>query len=192
MRPLRLAAIGGGLLIFVMLALLVGRGLRRQGAEVSAQPGDRAAGAPGPGGSVRAGAPVRAAAGAVASAPSAPAAVARPAADSPGLERARQLIAARQIDPALALLNQLRAAEPDNADVLYLQAMVYFDNRRFTEGLAAAQLAVRKDPSLKDGSGPHQGGDPVARERSRLRALAGLSPGAGTAGDAVHPGSGAA
>ena len=50
---------------------------------------------------------------------------------------------------ALAVLDGLRAAEPDNAEVLYLQAIIHLDNRRWTEGVAAAQLAVKKDPALK-------------------------------------------
>jgi hypothetical protein len=81
------------------------------------------------------------AAGAPAAAPS--------SGDSPALEQARQMIARGEIDPAIALLNQLRTQQPDNADVPYLLAMVDFDNRRWPDGLAAAQIAVRKNPALK-------------------------------------------
>jgi tetratricopeptide (TPR) repeat protein len=59
------------------------------------------------------------------------------------------LVARGEIDPAIARLNQLRAQEPDNADAPYLLAMIYFDNRRWPDGLAAAQIAVRKSPALK-------------------------------------------
>ena len=59
------------------------------------------------------------------------------------------MIARGEIDPAIALLNQLRTQQPDNADVPYLLAMVDFDNRRWPDGLAAAQMAVRKNPALK-------------------------------------------
>ena len=59
------------------------------------------------------------------------------------------MIARGEIDPAIALLNQLRAQQPDNADAPYLLAMIDFDNRRWPDGLAAAQIAVRKNPALK-------------------------------------------
>jgi hypothetical protein len=59
------------------------------------------------------------------------------------------MVARGEIDGAIALLNQLRTQQPDNADVPYLLAMVDFDNRRWPDGLAAAQIAARKNPSLK-------------------------------------------
>jgi hypothetical protein len=65
------------------------------------------------------------------------------------LEQARQMVARGEVDPAIATLNQLRAQEPDNADASYLLAMIYFDNRRWFDGVAAAQIAVRKNPALK-------------------------------------------
>src|SRR5262249_26207284 len=76
-------------------------------------------------------------------------AAAAPGAESPQLEQARQMVARGEIEPAIALLNQVRAQQPDNADVPYLLAMVDFDNRRWPDGLAAAQIAVRKNPALK-------------------------------------------
>ena len=59
------------------------------------------------------------------------------------------MIARGEIDPAIALLNRLRVDRPDDADVPYLLAMVYFDGRRWSDGLAAAQVATKKDPTLK-------------------------------------------
>jgi len=72
-----------------------------------------------------------------------------PAADSPQLEQARQMVARGEVDGAIALLNQVRAQQPENADAPYLLAMIDFDNRRWPDGLAAAQIAVRKNPALK-------------------------------------------
>jgi hypothetical protein len=54
-----------------------------------------------------------------------------------------------EVDGAVALLNHLRTQQPDNAEVPYLLAMIDFDNRRWPDGLAAAQIAVRKNPALK-------------------------------------------
>jgi hypothetical protein len=59
------------------------------------------------------------------------------------------MVARGEVEPAIAVLNQLRAQEPDNADASYLLAMINFDNRRWQDGLAAAQIAVRKNPALK-------------------------------------------
>jgi hypothetical protein len=59
------------------------------------------------------------------------------------------MIAQGQADQAVALLNQLRLEQPENADVPYLLAVTYFDQHRWADGLAAAQLAVRKSPALK-------------------------------------------
>ncbi len=130
----------GGFVLVVMLALSLGRGLRRkvgEPAEVARR--------------VR-----RARRGFTRGRP--PAArrrrqptsrrrsAAAPAAEDPRLEQARQLIARRRRSPkAIALLDQLRAEEPANADVPYLLAMIYFDQRRWSEGLAAAQIAVRQE-----------------------------------------------
>ena len=43
----------------------------------------------------------------------------------------------------------MRTERPENADAPYLLAMVYFDHRRWPDGLAAAQVAVQKDPAPK-------------------------------------------
>ncbi|HEY7372997.1 MAG TPA: serine/threonine-protein kinase [Polyangia bacterium] len=132
-RPFRFAWLGALFLVVALLALLIGRALRSggDGTATAARP---------PAGPAGSASPATAAA---------PAAARAPAADSPQLEQARQMVARGEIDGAIALLNQLRAQQPDNADVPYLLAMVDFDNRRWPDGLAAAQIAVRKNPVLK-------------------------------------------
>jgi len=59
------------------------------------------------------------------------------------------MVARGEIDLAIALMNQVRAQQPDNAAAPYLLAMVNFDNKRWPDGVAAAQIAVRKNPALK-------------------------------------------
>jgi hypothetical protein len=129
-RQFRLAWIGALFVVVALLALLIGRGLRSDGGNASA--GSR----PSAPTTARTPAPAAATAGAS-------------AADSPQLEQARQMIARGEIEPGIALLNQIRTQQPDNADAPYLLAMVDFDNRRWPDGLAAAQIAVRKNPALK-------------------------------------------
>jgi hypothetical protein len=135
-RQLRLPLIGALFLIVALLALLIGRGLKRGG------DGSATAAAP-PAGAAPAGAAHVAPAAGAAAAPGAP------SAESPQIEQARQMVARGEIDPAIALLNQVRAQQPDNAEAPYLLAMIDFDNRRWPDGLAAAQIAVRKNPALK-------------------------------------------
>ena len=131
-RQFRMAWIGALFVVVALLALLIGRGLRHSGGEVT-------------------GTLTMARRSTAATPTTAGTAVpsAGPSGDSQGLEQARQMIARGEIDPAIALLNQLRTQQPDNADVPYLLAMVDFDNRRWPDGLAAAQMAVRKNPALK-------------------------------------------
>jgi len=137
-RQWRLAGIGLLFVAVAMLALLIGRGLRHSGeaATISPQGGQ---------GTTAARAPTSHGAPAVPAA--VPAAARGP--EDPRLEQARQLAGSGQTDAAIALLNQVRAQDPDNADALYLLAMANFDTRRWADGLAAAQIAVRKNPSLK-------------------------------------------
>ena len=132
-RQFRFAWLGALFLVVALLALLIGRALKSggDGAATAARPPAGPAGSA-PSALTNAGAP---------------AAVRAP--DSPQLEQARQMVARGEIDGAIALLNQLRTQQPDNADVPYLLAMVDFDNRRWPDGLAAAQIAVRKNPALK-------------------------------------------
>jgi serine/threonine-protein kinase len=131
-RQWRLAGIGLLFLGVAMLALLIGRGLRH--------PGEAATGSGAPGAAKSAGSHA---------APAAAAAPAQAGPENPRLDEARRLVASGQVDAAIAVLNQVRAQEPDNADALYLLAMVNFDNRRWADGLAAAQIAVRKNPTLR-------------------------------------------
>jgi serine/threonine-protein kinase len=124
----------GAFVLVVLVALSVGRGLRRK---VGGEPSPVAATAP-------SAAPERSAA------PAAPAPAAPPAAgESPHIEEARQLVAAGQTPKALAVLEQLRADKPDDADAPYLLATIYFDQRRWSEALPAAQAAIRLNPALK-------------------------------------------
>jgi tetratricopeptide (TPR) repeat protein len=128
-RQFRMAWLGALFVVVALLALLIGRGLRHpdEGTTTAARS---------PAGAAPSATPT-----AVAAAPS--------SGDSAALEQARQMVARGEIDQAIAMLNQLRTQQPDNADVPYLLAMVYFDNRRWPDGLAAAQIAVRKNPGLK-------------------------------------------
>ena len=72
-----------------------------------------------------------------------------PAVEDPRIEQARQLVAAGQTPKAIELLDQLHAEKPADADAPYLLATIYFDQRRWSEGLGAAQTAVRLNPELK-------------------------------------------
>jgi hypothetical protein len=86
--------------------------------------------------------------GAVAGAEQAPSHAA-PAGGDARLEEARKLVARGEWERAVALLETLRAESPDAAEPVYLLATTQLDHRRFADGLAAAQLAARKDPTLK-------------------------------------------
>ena len=119
---------GAGFLVIALMALLIGRALRSKPATEVANGAARKAPAP---------------SSASGTAP------ARPAGETPGIEEARGLIARGQIDQAIAVLNRVRTERPEDADAPYLLAMVYFDHRRWPDGLAAAQVAVQKDPALK-------------------------------------------
>ena len=139
----------GGFVLVVLVALSLGRGLRRkvgQGepAEVATASGSHAAASraaepaatsPAPPGS-----------GNAVVAPPGPRA---PAPEDPRIEQARQLVAAGQSPKAIELLDQLHAEKPADADAPYLLATIYFDQRRWSEGLGAAQNAVRSNPALK-------------------------------------------
>jgi serine/threonine-protein kinase len=144
----RALSLGLGIVGLVTAALLVGRALRHHGSEPAEA---SAALTASPSAPVAMGAVVPPTAARPAQAPAAAAPPPSPPspATAQGLEEARQLIARHDTEGAMAVLGRLRAAEPENADVLYLQALVEFDARRWTEGVAAAQLAVKKDPALK-------------------------------------------
>jgi eukaryotic-like serine/threonine-protein kinase len=162
-RRWRLVWVVGGFMLLVLLALLLGRGLRgRPGDTAAARPAETPpAPAPAP---AKAPAPATAPAAATAPAPAAasapaptraggppatPPAVAAPAGENPHIEEARQLVAAGQTPKAIEVLNRLRAEQPNDPDAPYLLATIHFDAHRWPEGLAAAQEAVRKNPALK-------------------------------------------
>ncbi len=138
----------GGFVLVVMLGISVGLGLRRKVGGPAASASAAGSHAAGPGAAEPAGGPSPSAeAHAPASvAPSAPRA---PAAEDPRIEQARQLVAAGQSPQAIELLDQLHAEKPADADAPYLLATIYFDQRRWSEGLGAAQTAVRLNPELK-------------------------------------------
>ena len=137
----------GGFVLVVMVALSLGRGLRRkvgEPAEVATAPGSHAAASRAA--EPAATPPSTARSGNADVAPSGPRA---PAAEDPRIEQARQLVAAGQSPKAIELLDQLHAEKPADADAPYLLATIYFDQRRWSEGLGAAQTAVRLNPELK-------------------------------------------
>jgi tetratricopeptide (TPR) repeat protein len=65
------------------------------------------------------------------------------------MEEARQLLTKGEWEQAVAVLNRLRAEDPESADAPYMLANIYIDNKRWSDGVAAAQAAVRKNPALK-------------------------------------------
>jgi eukaryotic-like serine/threonine-protein kinase len=140
-RQLRLLWIGCGFLLIVLIGLTIGRGLRHGGGsavETAAAPTAPAV-RPAPAAARPTPAP--------ASAP--PPSVPAPASEDARIEQARQMVAAGQAAEAVALLDRVRAERPDDADAPYLLAMIAFDAHRWSEGLAQAQTAVRKNPSFR-------------------------------------------
>ncbi|HEY1418068.1 MAG TPA: tetratricopeptide repeat protein, partial [Myxococcaceae bacterium] len=136
------------------VALSLGRGLRRKvgepaevatasGSHVAASRAGEPAGAPPPS-TARNGT-----ANVAPSGPSGRSGPGAPAAEDPRIEQGRQLVAAGQSPKAIELLDQLHAEKPADADAPYLLATIYFDQRRWSEGLGAAQTAVRLNPELK-------------------------------------------
>jgi len=121
--------VGGAVVAAGIVALVVGASMRPHPSASSATSAGAAIPPPGQG----------------ASAPSS----AATASAEERLNEARQLVARKEWEKAVALLNDLRQQQPDNADAAYLLATIYLDNRRWSEGLTQAQVAVRKDPTLK-------------------------------------------
>jgi hypothetical protein len=79
---------------------------------------------------------------------------AKPAPRAPGpadgrLDEPRRLLARGDWEQALDALARLRSEAPEDPEVAYLIATIDLEHRRWSEGLAAAQVAVRKDPALK-------------------------------------------
>jgi hypothetical protein len=78
------------------------------------------------------------------------AAVAAPTASvADRLAEARRLLASGDWEHARQALEALRADAPDDAESAYLLATIDLEHHRFAEGLAAAQVATRKNPALK-------------------------------------------
>jgi serine/threonine-protein kinase len=127
-RDRRLLAISVGTLVAVVVAVGVAA-LTRGSRSPAPAPSASAAAAPGPAG------------------PSGPPVAAGP--EDPRLEQARKLVASGDWEGAVAVLNALRADKPDDADAAYLLATTYLDNKRWSDGIAAAQVAVRKNPAFK-------------------------------------------
>ena len=146
-------AVWGGIAVgaLVVAALLVGRAVRTDaGAKVDAK---RAAGA-------AAGAKAQHVVGAPpktvrepSAAPAAPTPVDSPppsaSAITEQLIEARRFLARGDWEQARATLETLRAGAPDDADAAYLLATIDLEHRRWADGLAAAQVAVRRNPALK-------------------------------------------
>ncbi|MFL5304166.1 MAG: protein kinase domain-containing protein [Polyangia bacterium] len=140
-RQWRLLWIGCAFLLVVLVGLTIGRTLRHG----SGPAPETAASAP----VSRPGAPPEPRRPAAPSAAPAPASVPPPAAEDPRIEQARQMLAATQTADAVALLERVRADKPDDADAPYLLAMIDFEAHRWSEGLANAQVAVRKNPGFR-------------------------------------------
>jgi hypothetical protein len=133
----KLAWVGVGVLAAVVVVLIV---VRASGGGAPAGAASAAAGPAPAAGSVPGSAPG-------APPPSPSGAPARP--DDPRIDEARKLVAAGNWEQAVALLNQARVDNPDNAEAAYMLASVYLDNKRWSDGIAAAQVAVRKNPAFK-------------------------------------------
>ncbi|HZL16914.1 MAG TPA: protein kinase [Polyangia bacterium] len=148
-RPLRVGGViaGFALLVVVLLALTLGRGLRRRTGENAEATSATAAAAspvvPSPAASVRA------QAAAPVAAPPIPSVVAPSSPEDPRIEQARQLVAAGQTAQAIQVLERMRAEKPSDADAPYLLATIYFDGHRWTEGLSSAQVAMKKNPAFR-------------------------------------------
>ncbi|HVZ71133.1 MAG TPA: protein kinase [Polyangia bacterium] len=72
-----------------------------------------------------------------------------PVKDDERLAEARRSLARGDWEQALDQLARLRAESPDDAEAAYLMATIDLEHKRWSDGLAAAQIAVRKDPALK-------------------------------------------
>jgi eukaryotic-like serine/threonine-protein kinase len=177
-RPLRVGGViaGFALLVLVLLALTLGRGLRRRSGDNAEATSAAAPVASSPVGPPSAAA--RPPAGTPPAAPPSSAVPAPSAPEDPGIEQARQLVAAGQTPQAIELLERLRSEKPNDADAPYLLATIYFDGHRWTEGLSSAQVAMKKNPAFRTDGDLIRGAirslvsDPVTpRAQSFLRGL---------------------
>jgi serine/threonine-protein kinase len=133
-RDRRLLWAGVGLGAVAVAALLVGRALRTDAGAFKVEAARPSA--PAASGAAASGAP--------APAPSAPAANV-----TERLAEARRLIAGGAWEQARTSLEALRVDAPDDAEAAYLLATVDLEHHRYAEGMAAAQVAGRKNPALK-------------------------------------------
>jgi serine/threonine-protein kinase len=147
-RDRRLVWVGVGLGAVAVAALLVGRSVRGGGAGASQKAvAETARVADEPAKAARAASPTPASTVAHAGmgAPSAP-----PPADlQDRLAEVRRVLARGDWEQARASLESLRTQAPDDADVAYLLATIDLEHHKWSEGMSAAQAAVRKNPSLK-------------------------------------------
>ncbi len=135
-RDRRLVWVGVGLGAIAVAALLVGHAVRT----------DVAKAAP----AARSTSPASAEASAARPPAAPPAAAAAPTASVEArLVEARRLLAGGDWEHARAALESLRADAPDDAESAYLLATIDLEHRRWAEGLAAAQVAARRNPALK-------------------------------------------
>jgi serine/threonine-protein kinase len=142
-RDRRLVWVGVGLGAVAVAALLVGRSLGSSSSGAPRKPeaartGDASK-------TARAEVPAKSARAETPAPPAAP----PPANLDERLADARRMLARGDWEQARASLETLRAEAPDNADAAYLLATIDLEHHRYGEGMAAAQVAVRRDPALK-------------------------------------------
>jgi tRNA A-37 threonylcarbamoyl transferase component Bud32 len=69
--------------------------------------------------------------------------------DVDGLDRVRELAAARRHKEALDELKTLQQEHPDNGYIHYLKGNIYFDLRWWSDGFAAYRAAIARDDSYR-------------------------------------------
>jgi serine/threonine-protein kinase len=149
-RDRRLVWAGVGLGAVAVAALLVGRSLHSDGGASkgtlkTAAETSRASDAPAKSARASSSTPASTVARAAPSAPAAP-----PPADlQDRIADARRSLASGNWEQAKASLEGLRAQAPDDPDVAYLLATIDLEHHRYGDGMAAAHVAVRRNPSLK-------------------------------------------
>jgi hypothetical protein len=141
MRDPRVRAAAAGLLVFAVVALAFaifrrGPSDGRAGSAWSPSGGAAAPGQPGPAPSGEPGGP-------------APSPTVAEAQGRSGVAEAQRLLHNGDWEQALAVLDRTGKEAPDDGDVDYLRAIIFLERHRVAEGLAAAQLAVHKNPALK-------------------------------------------
>jgi hypothetical protein len=136
---------GVGLGAVAVAALLVGRSMRTDVASAKSEAAQASSAAAK---TARAAGPAPAASRA--EAPSHTATAAPPPANlEERLADARRLIARGDWEQARVALEGLRAEAPDDAESAYLLATVDLEHHRYAEGMAAAHVATKHNPTLK-------------------------------------------